>query len=112
MGKMLCSLCGNVSDAQALDLEDVVFGNYVKLMRRFGLSKHTGDIGICGSCMEKYERYRKLHQKRMILYGSLAVVFGVGYLCLTYNILITLFIVLLFLGLSLFSYCPPLQDKI
>ena len=112
MGKMLCSLCGNVSDAQALDMQDFVFGNYVRLVRKLGISKHKGELGICNSCMERYKKYREQHQKRIVLYGTLAVVLGVVYLYLTLNLLVTLAIVLMFLGLSSFSYCPPLKNKI
>lgn len=111
MDQMFCSLCKNVKKAQPLDEKDLAFGKYVKLIRALGFSKHTEKLGVCDSCMDRYYKIRAGHQKKMITYGTMGVVLGFAYLYLTSNILIALIVVLFMMGLSLFSYCPPLKSK-
>jgi hypothetical protein len=90
-------------------MDDPVFGTYVRVLRRLGISKSDGELGICTSCMPKYARMTQEHQKKTVLYGVLALVFAVLYLVLVRNVLVSLAIAALVFSFSLFSYCPPLE---
>ena len=111
MAKLKCSLCGNVKEAEPLDMDDIVFGTYVKAMRRFGLSKSKGGLGICSSCMENYKKIAQNFQGKLMTYGFLAILFSVVYFYLTNNVLVSVLVALILFSFSLFSYCPPLKRK-
>ena len=109
MGELLCSLCGKKVNARALDMDDIVFGNYVRLMRKIGISSHHVRLGICTACMPGYLKMQSTHQKNMMQYFILGVVFAAIYLVLTGSILSALIIAVSLSALSIFSYCPPLK---
>lgn len=109
MANLLCSLCGQTKPAAPLDMKDPVFGTYVRVLRRLGTSKSKDELGICSSCMPKYAKMMQDHQKKIAFYGVLAIVFGVLYLALVRNVLVSLVIAVLVFSFSLFSYCPPLK---
>ncbi|MDD5172109.1 MAG: hypothetical protein PHF60_03680, partial [Candidatus ainarchaeum sp.] len=69
MAKMLCSLCKKEKTAEPLDMDDPLFGNYVKLIRSLRLSKHRGPLGICASCMKDYRKIEARYQQKIFFYG-------------------------------------------
>jgi hypothetical protein len=109
MEQLRCSLCGKVGDATPLDMDDAVFGPYVRLLRKFGLSKHKDSLGVCKECMPKYTRMSQEYQKKIITYGILGAAFGIINFWLTKNILVSLIIAAFVFSLSLICYCPPLK---
>ncbi|MFH1393819.1 MAG: hypothetical protein ABII71_05705 [Candidatus Micrarchaeota archaeon] len=111
MVKLLCSLCGKKTEADALDMDDVVFGNYVLLMRRLGLSGHHGPLGVCLDCMPEYLKMQSGHRKKLMQYFILGVIFALIYLALTWNLAMALAIAVFVSALSIFSYCPPLKGR-
>jgi hypothetical protein len=111
MERMTCSLCGKKKESAELDMDDFVFGNYVKFMRGLGLSSHKGALGICKDDMADYQKIKKNHQSKMVLYGTLAVVFSIIYLYFTSNIIVSMIVILFVFGMSIFSYAPPLKKS-
>jgi hypothetical protein len=109
MAKMLCSLCKNVKNAEPLDMEDAIFGIYVKLMRATGLSKQTGPLGVCKDCMAAYTKMQAVYNKKIAFYGVLGMVLAIVYFYLTSNVLASLLIGAFALSLALIHYCPPLK---
>ena len=109
MAKMLCSLCRKTKNARPLDLDDVVFGAYVRIIRGARISKHKSPPGICAGCMPAYNAMLKAYQTKSALYLMAAVAAAAIYFALTTNILISLVIAAFIAALSLLSYCPPLK---
>ena len=105
----VCSLCGKKKKTVPLDMEDLVFGSYVRLMRRLKLAKHSGDLGICKACMKKYLQMKKTHNSKIVLYSVAAVIFASLYFYFTGNIIFSIIMGLFILSWSSFSYCPPLK---
>ncbi len=110
MVKMLCSLCRNERNARPLDMEDPLFGSYVKLMRRLKLSRHSGSIGVCEACMPAYRKMQAAYLQKITLYGVLGLGFAAAYFYLTGSIMPSLIIGLFVFSLSLLHYCPPLKE--
>lgn len=111
MRKIMCSLCRKTGSAARLDMDDPLFGSYVRVVRRLGLSRHTEDPGICGACMPKYLSIKAAYARKKLFYGALAVAFLFAYAYLTGNLLMALLLSLFICSLSLVSYCPPLKEE-
>jgi len=109
MTKMLCSLCKKTKNAAALDMNDPLFGTYAGLLRKAGISKHKGALGVCAGCMQAYAKLYRVYQAKSALYLVFAIVVTILYFALTGNVIISLLIGLFLFSLSLFSYCPPLK---
>ncbi len=106
---LFCSLCHKSTKAQPLDMDDTLFGNYIRLMRKLGISHHKGQLGVCSSCMPSYVAMQKKYSEKQILYILLAIVFGALYLYFTQNPALALLIALLVFSLSFFHYVPPMK---
>ncbi|MBU1166626.1 hypothetical protein KKF81_06740 [Candidatus Micrarchaeota archaeon] len=109
MKEIRCSLCNTVKNSIPLDMNDLVFGNYVRIMRKAGISKHNDNLGVCPDCKTTYDKMNKEYQKKKMIYLTIGLGAGLLYLYFTSNILASLIIFLFVFGLSVFSYCPPLK---
>ena len=107
----LCSLCSKTTKTKPLDMDDLFFGTYVKVMRRSGLSKHKEKLGICSSCMPRYRKMEQEFRKKQIIFGILGLVFAILYFSFTGNLLLSVLLALFIAALSLLSYCPPLKSE-
>ncbi|MBN1169846.1 hypothetical protein JXA56_02385 [Candidatus Micrarchaeota archaeon] len=104
-----CSLCGKKKKTVPLDMEDPVFGAYVRLMRKLKLSKHSGDLGICKNCMKMYLLMKRTHNSKIVLYSVAAAISAIVYFYFTGNIFFSIIIGIFIVSWSVFSYCPPLR---
>lgn len=103
--KMLCSLCKNDRECKNLDLDDIVYGTYLKFFKR-KFQTH----GICEKCMPDYEKIRAKHNEKLVLYGAIGLITCIFYFALTRNIAISIFILLFCTSFSFRYYCPPLKE--
>lgn len=108
--KLLCSLCGSTKEARPLDLDDLLFGNYVRTIRKLGLSRHTGKLGVCAACMKNYNRMLAEYRKKQVLFLVAGLLLAALYFTFTQNIIASLIVLLFVAALSLVSYCPPLKE--
>lgn len=110
MVKMMCSLCKKEKKARPLDMDDLLFGSYVKLMRSLRLSKHTNPLGVCAECMPAYMEMQARYQQKIMFYGMLGFVFAAAYFYFTNNFIASLVIGAFVFSMAILNYCPPLKE--
>jgi hypothetical protein len=110
MKELPCSLCSKKKKAAPLDMNDPIFGSYVKFMRRIGLSDKKENLGICNDCMPQYLQMEKEFKTKLINHSVIGIIIFGLFAYFTENIIIGALTGLFVIGLSLFSYCPPLKN--